>query len=604
MNQLKQLLQSARIYRGRLGVALLAMIVYAAGSGLLAALIKVIVDGLGSLQENSLTVRTESGHVFNFTIGGIAGLILLAYVLKGIGGYGSSYLMTDVGQRVVRDLRNRLFRHILDQSAAFFSRHTSGQLVSRITNDVNQVQNVVSETLADLARESLAVVAYAALLFWLDWKLAIVVVTAAPLVVYPLARLGQQVRRTTRRGQEQLEHVTHLAAEAFTGHRIVKAFGAEGRETSRFGQATEQLYRTNMKVTGAMAALPPFMELIGGVAAICALWYGAKEIKAGAITLGDFSSFLGAAFMMYGPIKKLSRVNASIQQAIAAATRIYDMLETHTEVHEKPNAEALARMQSSVEFRDVGFAYDDRPDHFVLRHASFHVSPGQVVAIVGLSGAGKTTLVNLIPRFYDVTEGAILVDGTDIRDVRLASLRGQIALVTQETVLFDESIAANIAYGTPGASLGDVERAARAANAHEFVAGLEGGYDARIGERGQRLSGGQRQRLAIARALLRDCPLLVLDEATSALDAESELLVQDALTNLMRNRTTFVIAHRLSTVRRADLILALEDGRIAEIGTHDDLVARPGGVYAKLYALQAFDGRDPTRDAVTEEVPS
>jgi subfamily B ATP-binding cassette protein MsbA len=297
-------------------------------------------------------------------------------------------------------------------------------------------------------------------------------------------------------------------------------------------------------------------------------------------------------------------VNASIQQAIAAAQRIFAMLETHSEVRERPSASVLPRMQSSVEFRNVGFAYDDRPDHFVLRHASFRVTAGQIVAIVGLSGAGKTTLVNLIPRFYDVTEGAILVDGTDVRDVTLASLRGQIALVTQETVLFDDTIGANIAFGVPGASRDAIEAAARAAHAHEFIEQLSGGYDARIGERGQRISGGQRQRLAIARAILCDSPLLVLDEATSALDAESEALVQDALVNLMRNRTTFVIAHRLSTVRRADLILALEAGRIAEIGTHDDLVARDGGVYAKLYALQAFEGDRGGANgaAVTHEV--
>jgi subfamily B ATP-binding cassette protein MsbA len=300
--------------------------------------------------------------------------------------------------------------------------------------------------------------------------------------------------------------------------------------------------------------------------------------------------------MMYGPIKKLSRVNASIQQAIAAAERIFAMLDTHTEVGEKPGAPALPRMRESVEFRDVGFAYADRPDHFVLRHVSFRVGAGQIVAMVGLSGAGKTTLSNLIPRFFDVTEGAVLIDGVDIRDVTLASLRSQIALVTQETVLFDDTIAANIAYGAPGASRDAIEQAARAAHAHEFIVGMDQGYDARIGERGQRLSGGQRQRVAIARAILKDCPILVLDEATSALDAESEQLVQEALGNLMRNRTTFVIAHRLSTVRGADLILALEHGRVAEMGTHDELIGREGGVYARLYALQAI-GEDDVAEA-------
>jgi subfamily B ATP-binding cassette protein MsbA len=344
-----------------------------------------------------------------------------------------------------------------------------------------------------------------------------------------------------------------------------------------------------MRVTSALAALPPMMEFIGGIAATGALWYGSSRIHEGTLTAGEFTSFLTAAFMMYGPIKKLSRVNAGIQQTIAAAERIFQMLDEHSEVKEKDGAKAIDRMRQSVEFKDVAFAYDDSRERFILRHISLKVRAGEVIALVGTSGAGKTTLVNLLPRFYDVTDGTISIDGVDIRDVRLRSLRDQIALVTQETVLFDDTIAANISYGVPGASRQQIEAAARAAHAHEFIVDLNGAYEARIGERGQRLSGGQRQRLAIARALLKDSPILILDEATSALDAESELLVQDALSNLMRNRTTFVIAHRLSTIRRADLIVALEEGRIAETGTHDELVSRPGGVYSRLYALQAFD---------------
>jgi subfamily B ATP-binding cassette protein MsbA len=584
VNELRRLLEYARPYRGRMAVALLAMVVYAAGNGGLAYTVKFVFDHVLIAAEN---------------VGPVALLILLAYGTKGIGAYVSGFLMADVGQRVVRDLRNRLYRHTLDQSAAFFSRRTTGALVSRITNDVNQLQNVVSETVADLARESLAVVVFAGMMFWFDWRLALVTLTAAPLVVYPLVRLGQRVRRISHRGQEEMAHVTHIATEGLAGHRIVKAFGAEQREGRRFGDATQRLYRTNIKIMSAVSALPPTMEMIGAVALIGALWWGSDRIATKALSPGDFASFLTAAFMMYGPIKKLSRVNASIQQAISAATRVFEMLDTHSEVLDKAGAPALAPLRSTVEFRDVGFTYADEPGRFIVRHVNFRVRAGQVAAIVGLSGAGKTTLVNLIPRFYDVAEGAILVDGVDIRDVSLASLRAQTALVTQETVLFDDTVAANIAYGVPDAPRDAIIVAAQTAHADEFIRQLPGGYDARIGERGQRLSGGQRQRLAIARALLKNCPLLVLDEATSALDAESEALVQDALARLMMNRTTFVIAHRLSTVRRADLIIALRKGEVAEVGTHEELVDRQDGVYAKLYALQSFDDDRAPEGSVT-----
>ncbi len=578
MNEFRRLLGYARPFRGRLALAVLAMLVYAAGALGIVTLVQPIFDGV--------LTPTPTG------VGWVAMLLLGAFALKGLGAYASSYLMTDVGQRVVMDLRNRLYRHILNQSAAFFSSRTSGQLVSRITNDVSQVQRAASETLADLIRESVTVVGFAAYLFVLDADLAIICVATVPLVVYPLVRLGQRVRSTTRRGQEEQEHITHVASEGLTGHRIVKAFGAESREADRFAAAGLSLFRTNMRITAAMSALPPLMEFIGGVAAASALWYASIKIGRGELTAGEFGAFLFAAFSLYAPIKKLSRVNAGIQQAIAAAQRIFEMLDTHSEVKERPGAQPLAPLQSTVEFRDVGFAYDDTPDRHILRHVSFTVRAGQIVALVGLSGAGKTTLVNLIPRFYDVTEGALLIDGVDVRETTLASLRGQIALVTQENVLFDDTIGSNIAYGAPGASRTLIEDAARAAHAHDFIMGIDGGYDARIGERGQRLSGGQRQRLAIARAILTNAPILVLDEATSALDSESEQAVQAALVNLMRDRTTFVIAHRLSTVRHADLIVALEDGQVAELGTHDSLIDRPGGVYARLHALQMLDERE------------
>ncbi|HEY7169700.1 MAG TPA: ABC transporter ATP-binding protein, partial [Vicinamibacterales bacterium] len=522
--------------------------------------------------------------------------IVVVYVLKGIGSYVSSYLMADVGQRVVMDMRNALFGHILDQSASFFAHGATGRLLSRINNDVGQVQQAVSETAGDLARETLSLVGYAALLFYYDARLTIVCLTGAPLVVYPLIRLGQRVRRTTRRSQEALEQLSHLSTEAFTGHRIVKAFGTESIEAEKFAKAGYQLFRTNMKVTAALSSLPPLMELIGGFGMAVALWYGSREIADGDLTIGELTSFIATLFLMYGPAKKLSRVNANLQQAVAASERIFEMLDTHTEVHEKADAPALAPFTRAIEFRDVTFGYDE-PGR-ILRGVSFSVRAGQMIAVVGRSGAGKTTLVNLLPRFYDVTGGAISIDGVDVRDVTLASLRGQIGIVTQDTVLFDDSIGNNIAYGSPQASRAEVEAAARAANAHDFVTAMPRGYDTFIGERGQRLSGGQRQRLAIARALLKNAPILVLDEATSALDAESELLVQEALSNLMLNRTSFVIAHRLSTIRRADAILVLEEGRIAEIGRHDDLVGRPSGTYAALYQMQLLEGRKGERRMV------
>ena len=564
------------------------MVVYAAATAAVAALIQPVIDHV--LPEGTGLSRWCTA-------------LLIVYVVKGLGGYASAFLMTDIGQRVVRDLRDRLFRHILDQSATFFGRHTSGQLMSRITNDGNQVQQAVSETIGDLLREGLSLVGLAVYLFYLDARLALVAVTGAPLVVYPLVRFGKRIRSTTRRSQEHLEQLSHVTAEAFTGHRIVKAFGAEAHEEQRFRRASERLYRTNLKVTSALALLPPLMELLGGIAVVGLIWYGSRQIVDKVLTEGDFAAFVAAAFMMYAPIKKLSRVNATLQQAMAASERIFEILDTHSEVPERPGAQPLPRLRQAIEFRNVSFSYDGI-NKTILKDVSFTARAGQAVAIVGLSGAGKTTLVNLVPRFYDVTSGAILIDGVDVRDVTLKSLRSQIGIVTQDTVLFDDTITNNITYGAQGSSREEIETAAKAAHAHEFIVTLPDQYETRIGERGQLLSGGQRQRLAIARALLRNSPMLILDEATSSLDAESELLVQDALQTLMRNRTSFVIAHRLSTVRRADAIIVLERGRIAEIGRHDELLARPGGVYAKLYALQIFETPNPLHAPAAGRVPS
>jgi subfamily B ATP-binding cassette protein MsbA len=558
------------------------MLVYAAGSAGLAWLIQPILDRALPNQER-----------LALTAWAIVGL----YLLKGMGSYVSTYLMAGVGQRVVMDLRNALYCHVLGQSASFFAQRTTGQLISRVNNDVSQVQQAVAETAGDLARESLALVAFVALLFWYDAWLAIFCLISTPLIVYPLIRLGQRVRRTTRRSQEAVEQLSHISVEAFTGHRIVKAFGSEEAEAAKFGRAGYHLYRTNMKVMAALSSLPPLMELIGGLGMAGALWYGSREIAAGELSLGEFTSFVAALFLMYGPAKKLSRANANLQQAIAAAERMFELLDTHTEVKEKSGAPALEPFRQAIDFRDVVFGYDE-PHTRTLRGVTFSVQAGQMIAIVGRSGAGKTTLVNLLPRFYDVSAGSILIDGVDIRDVTLSSLRRQIGIVTQETVLFDDTVASNIAYGDPAAPRAVIEEAARAAHAHEFICGLPHGYETLIGERGQRLSGGQRQRLAIARAILKDAPILVLDEATSALDTEAELLVQEALANLMMNRTSFVIAHRLSTIRRADAIVVLERDRVVEMGRHDELVEKPSGTYAMLYQLQLLEGRKAERRMV------
>ena len=574
MNIILRLLEFAKPYRRRMLSALLAMTIYGGASAGLAYLIKPIFD--------EVLPKGESFGLVIFTLIG-------CYLLKGVGAYVSTYLMTGVGQRVVMDIRNTLFGHIVRQSVGFFSSRTTGRLMSRITNDVNQVQQAVSVTLVDLLRESLALVAYASLLFFYDVRLALVCMTGAPLVIYPLVRLGQRVRRTTKRSQEELERLSHLTAEAFTGHRIVKAFGAEAFEENQFRSASWEVYRTNMKVTGAVAVLPPLMEFLGGLGIAGALWYGSREIATERLTSGEFTSFIGALILMYGPVKKLSRVNAGIQQALASAQRIFETMDVETEVQNRPNAKPLGRLQENITFQGVGFRYETDPNKWILRDINLTVRSGEIVAIVGLSGAGKTTLAHLLPRFHDVSNGAILFDGIDIRDGTIASLRSQIAMVTQETILFDDTITRNICYGAPNATTAWVEAAARAAHAHEFISQLAQGYETRIGERGQRLSGGQRQRIAIARAVLTDAPIIILDEATSSLDSESEALVQDALSHLLANRTAFVIAHRLSTVRRADQILVLDKGKIVEQGRHEELLAQAGSVYAKLYATQLVD---------------
>jgi subfamily B ATP-binding cassette protein MsbA len=419
----------------------------------------------------------------------------------------------------------------------------------------------------------------------MDWKLAILSLFGMPLALHPLLRLGQRLRASNETSLRRWKDISEILQETISGFRVVKAFGMEGFEIARFRRAAARLLNVNMRITRTTAVLPPLMEGVGGLALIGALYYGSHSIRSGHLTTGSFVAFLTALFAMYTPIKRLSRVNATLQAALAAGHRVLEVLDRHDEVPQRPGAEPLPRMREGIEYRGVGFRYADGHGS-ILRNVNFQARPGEVVAIVGTSGSGKTTLVNLLPRFYDVSDGAILVDGRDVRDTTLASLRAQIGLVTQETVLFNDTVRANIAYGMEDVDEARVEAAARAAFAHDFILDLPRRYDTVIGERGSRLSGGQKQRIAIARAILKDPPILILDEATSALDAESERLVQSALSNLMRGRTTLVIAHRLATVRDADRIVVLDCGEVREVGRHDELLRQPGGLYSRLHELQ------------------
>jgi subfamily B ATP-binding cassette protein MsbA len=566
----RRLFAYTRPYRGRLLLSWLATAGYAASGALLVAQVKPVFD---------------EALIVGVNVGRLSLTILLLYVAKGFSSYFSTTLVADAGQHAVTDLRNGLYEHILKQSFGFLGRSTTGSLMSHITTDVEKIQAAVSELAGDLLKEGLTIVGLLAVLFYMDWPLALISLFGMPLAVHPLVRLGRRLRASNETSLRRWKDISEILQETISGFRVVKAFAMEGFETGRFRRAASRLLNVNMRITRTTAVLPPLMEGFGGLAMVGALFYGSWAIKGGYLTTGAFVAFLTALFAMYTPIKRLSRVNATLQAALAAGHRVLGVLDRHDEVPEVEGAVTLGRMKEGIEYRRVGFRYADGHGA-ILRNVSFVARPGEVVAIVGTSGSGKTTLVNLLPRFYDVSEGAVLIDGLDVRQVSLASLRGQIGLVTQETVLFNATVRANIAYGLEDVDEARVEMAARAAFAHDFILDLPRRYDTVIGERGSRLSGGQKQRIAIARALLKDPPILILDEATSALDTESERLVQSALANLMRGRTTLVIAHRLTTVRDADRIVVLDGGEVREEGRHEELLRQPGGLYCRLHELQ------------------
>ncbi len=517
----------------------------------------------------------------------VAYALVASTVLKGIFDYCGTYLVNHAGFGMITNLRNDLYNSVLRRSAAFFQQHTTGTLISTIINDIERVQFAMSSILAEFLQQFFTFLFTAALVIVLGRKLSWVLVIFIPIIIFSAVRIGRRVRSTTRTGQDQLADVQNILHETITGNRIVKAFGMESWEVARFRKAAQRLFHANLKSVAAAAISSPLMDIFGAIAIALLLLLGRDQIAHNELTLGAFIAFVAAVLSMYNPVRKFAVFNNSFQQALGASSQLFKFMDSEDLVTEKPSAKPLPRFSNGIHFENVSFSYqsDGEDSREILHSINLDVKRGEILAIVGSSGAGKTTLVHLLPRFFDVSGGRILVDAHDVRDVTLSSLRSQVGIVTQETILFNDTVRNNIAYGQPHVPMKEVEAAARAALAHDFILNLPAGYDTVIGERGFRLSGGERQRLAIARALLKNAPILILDEATSALDSESEALVQSALHNLMSGRTVFVIAHRLSTVRRAARIVVIENGTIAETGAHEELMQHLG-TYRRLYELQ------------------
>jgi subfamily B ATP-binding cassette protein MsbA len=591
----RRLLELVKPYWLKLALAMLFMILVSLLTAAQALLVKPAMDGVFFKKEGippavkNLIIQLHLGDLLlkkdmeMLLLLPIA--IILLFLLKGVFDYGQAYLMNFVGLRVVADIRQRLYDHLQNLSLSFFTRTPTGVLISRITNDVNLVQGSVSNAITGLIKDAVTIIALTAVVFYRDWKLGLIAFVVFPVAILPIKEFGKRLRKFSRKGLQRMGSLTAFLHETITGNRIVKAFNMEEYEKRRFAEENERYFRIFLKRVKIRSLSHPVMELLGGIGVAVIIWVGGYSVVRGEVTPGTFFSFMTALLMLYAPVRNLNKMNLEVQEGLAAAGRIFELLDTESEVKEEKNAISLPPFSKGIEFKEVTFKYESTP---VLRSISLQVRAGEILAIVGMSGAGKTSLVNLLPRFYDVDEGQILMDGIDIRKVTLRSLRDQIGLVTQQTILFNDTVKNNIAYGSLQRTDREIIEAAKAANAHDFIQRFPQGYDTLIGEGGVKLSGGERQRIAIARALLKNAPVLILDEATSSLDSDSEAEVQRAMDVLMRGRTVFVIAHRLSTIRNAHRIIVLSNGEIVEQGTHEELMEL-NGEYRRLYDLQFRD---------------
>jgi len=602
LNDVRRLLSYARPYLLGLFASVIFMAIVGLSQGLLLRLIPLVFDRvlkpdtpdapalLFSIPYTNIHLTLNQllpSFIHNiFTMVAIG--IVLCFLAKGICDYLGNYLVNWVGISAVMDLRQEVFEQVMRQDSQFFEDQTTGRIMSSIMIDIDKIQVAVSNMLADWLRQTFTAAAILLVMVSIDWKLSLICLIVFPVVAFLTMRLGRRIRKTTRHAQDMAAGLNQILQETISGHQVVKSFGAEDFESKRFRLASQRLKTGTLRYVAQQALSSPIIEFFGALTIVFLLTLGRMQIKDAAMTAGNFTTFVLALVMLYEPIKRLTGIHNIFQQGIGAAMKVFEYLDRQGGVTDKPNALRLSKFERAMQFEDVHFWYPSSPDRMVLDGINLEVRAGEVVALVGPSGAGKTTLANLVPRFYDVCGGSVLLDGKDVRDIRLDSLRENISIVAQETFLFNDTIFDNIAYGCPDAKPEEVYAAAKAALADEFIERLPHKYAQRIGERGLKLSGGQRQRLAIARALLKNAPILILDEATSHLDSESERLVQQALTVLMKDRTVLVIAHRLSTIRQASKIVVLDGGKIVEAGRHDQLIGARG-LYQKLYEVQQAD---------------